>query len=144
AILFLFGLLNAGVVLGATDAATWLVLAGLLVGKPVGILLAGWLAVRVLGLALPAGMTLGDVLVVGCVAAIGFTVALFVAGVAFPPDAMLGGAPIGDPPLFPAPPRPTSAGTGAEQGRRDPERGRPAKTRRPCSAPVPAEVGLSL
>ncbi len=91
-ILFLFGLLNAGVVVGASNAATWLVLAGLLVGKPVGVLLAGWLAVRALRLWLPEGMTLGDVLVVGCVAAIGFTVALFVAGVAFPPGATLGGA----------------------------------------------------
>ena len=93
-ILFLFGLLNAGVVVAATDAVTWLVLAGLLVGKPLGILLAGWLAVRALGLRLPAGMNMGEVFVVGCVAAIGFTVALFVAGVAFPPGAELGSAPL--------------------------------------------------
>jgi NhaA family Na+:H+ antiporter len=94
AILFLFGLLNAGVVVGASGAATWLVLAGLLLGKPLGILLAGWLAVRAVGLRLPEGMGLGDVLVVGCVAAVGFTVALFVAGVAFPAGASLGGAPL--------------------------------------------------
>jgi len=39
----------------------------------------------VLRLGLPAGMRLRDLVAVGCVAAIGFTVALFVASVAFPP-----------------------------------------------------------
>ncbi|WP_210526221.1 Na+/H+ antiporter NhaA [Rubellimicrobium arenae] len=95
-ILFLFGLLNAGVEFASIGAPTWLVLIGLLVGKPVGILLTGWLASRGLRLGLPRGMNLRDVLVVGCVAAIGFTVALFVAGVAFSPDARLHGYPIQD------------------------------------------------
>jgi Na+:H+ antiporter, NhaA family len=83
-ILCVFGLVNAGVVLGAVGAPTWLVLAGLLIGKPVGIFVGGWLAARVFGLGLPAGMTDRDLFVVGCVAAVGFTVALFVSVVAFP------------------------------------------------------------
>lgn len=93
-ILFLFGLLNAGVELNSVGTPTWLILVGLLVGKPVGIFLSGWLGSRVLGLGLSRGMDLRDVAVVGFVAAIGFTVALFVAGVAFSPEATLGGHPI--------------------------------------------------
>ena len=83
-VLFLFGLANAGVEFSAIGAATWLVMIGLVVGKPLGISLFGRFAARTLGLGLPAGMTERDLFVVGCVAAIGFTVALFVAGVAFP------------------------------------------------------------
>jgi NhaA family Na+:H+ antiporter len=83
-ILFLFGLMNAGVEFSAMGAPTALVMFGLLVGKPVGIFAFGLLAARGLGLGLPRGMTERDLFVVGCVAAIGFTVALFVASVAFP------------------------------------------------------------
>jgi len=82
-ILFLFGLVNAGVEVTAVGAATWLVLAGLIIGKPLGILIFGWIAARPLGLGLPAGMRIVDLVVIGCVAAIGFTVSLFIAGVAF-------------------------------------------------------------
>lgn len=83
-VLFFFGLFNAGVEFGAIAEPTWLVLFGLIIGKPVGIFLFGWAAARLLGLGLPQGMRLSDLVVVGCVAAIGFTVALFVASVAFP------------------------------------------------------------
>ncbi len=82
-ILFFFGLLNAGIEFSEIGAPTWLVLSGLLVGKPVGILLFGWFAARPMGLGLPTGMRIIDLVVVGCVAAIGFTVALFLASVAF-------------------------------------------------------------
>ncbi|SFR32935.1 Na+/H+ antiporter NhaA [Litoreibacter janthinus] len=82
-ILFFFGLLNAGVEFSSMGAATWLVLAGLMIGKPVGILLFGWVAARPLGLGIPQGMRIIDLVVIGCVAAIGFTVSLFVASVAF-------------------------------------------------------------
>jgi len=82
-ILGLFGLLNAGVVFESIGPATWLVLAGLLIGKPLGIFLFGWFAARVLHLGLPEGMRIVDLIVIGCVAAIGFTVSLFVASVAF-------------------------------------------------------------
>jgi len=82
-ILGLFGLLNAGVVFESIGPATWLVLAGLLIGKPLGIFLFGWFAARVLRLGLPEGMRIVDLIVIGCVAAIGFTVSLFVASVAF-------------------------------------------------------------
>lgn len=93
-ILFLFGLLNAGVEFASVGTPTWLILLGLLLGKPLGIMLSGWFAARVLRLGLSPGMTLRDVLIVGFIAAIGFTVALFVAGVAFDPDTTLAGVPI--------------------------------------------------
>lgn len=82
-ILFFFGLLNAGVEFSAMGDATWLVLAGLLIGKPLGIMLFGWIAARPLGLGIPQGMRIIDLFVIGCIAAIGFTVSLFVAAVAF-------------------------------------------------------------
>lgn len=82
-VLFLFGLCNAGVKFEAMGDATWLVLAGLIIGKPIGVLIFGWIAAKPLGLGLPAGMRIVDLFVIGCVAAIGFTVALFVAAVAF-------------------------------------------------------------
>lgn len=82
-ILFFFGLLNAGVEFSSIGDATWLVLAGLLIGKPVGVLIFGWIAARPLGLGLPQGMRIVDLVVIGFVAAIGFTVSLFVASVAF-------------------------------------------------------------
>ena len=82
-ILFFFGLLNAGVEFSSIGDATWLVLAGLIIGKPIGILLFGWVAARPLGLGIPEGMRIIDLVVIGFVAAIGFTVSLFVASVAF-------------------------------------------------------------
>lgn len=82
-VLFFFGLCNAGVKFSSMGDATWLVLAGLLIGKPVGILLMGWLAAVPLRLGIPDGMRIIDLVVIGCVAAIGFTVSLFVASVAF-------------------------------------------------------------
>ncbi|WP_149498895.1 Na+/H+ antiporter NhaA [Roseiconus lacunae] len=82
-ILGLFGLANAGVVLSSLGTGTWLVLVGLLVGKPVGITLMTWLSERVLGLEKPAGMDYRHVVTLGMVAGIGFTVALFVSVAAF-------------------------------------------------------------
>lgn len=84
-ILFFFGLLNAGVEFSAIGDATWLVLAGLIIGKPVGILIFGWVAAVPLRLGIPRGMRIIDLVVIGFVSAIGFTVSLFVASVAFPP-----------------------------------------------------------
>ncbi|MGC9370359.1 MAG: Na+/H+ antiporter NhaA [Paracoccaceae bacterium] len=95
-ILFFFGLLNAGVEFASIGSPTWLVLAGLLIGKPVGILLFGYLAAHPMRLGLPAGMRTIDLLVIGCVAAIGFTVSLFVASVAFDSTVQLEGIRVQD------------------------------------------------
>lgn len=95
-VLFFFGLLNAGVEFSSIGSPTWLVLLGLLVGKPLGVLLFGWFAAGPLGLGLPRGMRTIDLFVIGCVAAIGFTVSLFIASVAFDESVMLGDIPVQD------------------------------------------------
>ena len=94
-ILMLFGLANAGVVFSNMEEATWFVTAGLLVGKPIGIFLMTALAVKVFRLSLPDGMNFKDVFVLGAMAGIGFTVALFVSTVAFPPGATQDAAKMG-------------------------------------------------
>jgi NhaA family Na+:H+ antiporter len=81
--LFFFGLVNAGVVLGNVGAGTWFVLVSILIGKPVGIVTVTAMAAMA-GLHLPKTVTWRDVLVVGIIAGIGFTVALFFATAAFP------------------------------------------------------------
>jgi len=93
-VLFLFGLLNAGVEFSSIGSPTWLVLAGLMIGKPLGVLLFGYFAARTLKLGLPQGMRIVDLFLIGCISAIGFTVSLFIATVAFEPDVMLGGIPV--------------------------------------------------
>ena len=83
-ILGFFGLVNAGVVFSNTGTATWLVLAGLMLGKPLGITLFTFLGEFLFRLERPAGMSWRHVLTLGIVAGIGFTVALFVSTAAFP------------------------------------------------------------
>jgi NhaA family Na+:H+ antiporter len=82
-LLFFFGLVNAGVALGNFGAGTWFVLLSIIVGKPAGILGAS-AAAALAGLRLPQRVTWRDMTVVGIVAGIGFTVALFFATAAFP------------------------------------------------------------
>lgn len=94
-VLFFFGVANAGVEFSAIGDATWLVLAGLIVGKPSGIFLMGWIAAKPMGLGLPVGMKIPDLFVLGCVAAIGFTVSLFIAAVAFEPGTVQDAAKMG-------------------------------------------------
>jgi NhaA family Na+:H+ antiporter len=92
--LFLFGLANAGVEFSSVGTATWLVLTALLVGKTAGIFSLGYLAYK-LGFPLPQGMQKKELMVVGIIAGIGFTVALFVAGEAFVDPAHQGAAKMG-------------------------------------------------
>ncbi|GFO65441.1 Na+/H+ antiporter NhaA [Geomonas paludis] len=81
--LFVFGLVNAGVAFGSVGTATWLVLASLICGKMIGIVGFGLLGSK-LGFPLPIGVGLRELFATGLIAGIGFTVALFVAGEAFP------------------------------------------------------------
>ena len=82
--LFFFGLVNAGVAFANVGTGTWIVLVAILAGKPLGILAATFVALRS-GLQRPQGVDWRDLTVVGVVAAIGFTVALFFATAAFAP-----------------------------------------------------------
>ena len=95
-VLPVFALANAGValtggVLGDAlhSAVTLGVAAGLVVGKPVGILLAAFVAVR-LGLGrLPRHTGWGALAGLGAVGGVGFTVSLFIAALSFPTDPLL-------------------------------------------------------
>ncbi len=86
----IFALANAGIRL-STDSMSNLwsspvsigVILGLVVGKPLGVTAATWLALRFNLASLPEGLTLRHVLGGGAVAGIGFTVALFIARLAF-------------------------------------------------------------
>jgi NhaA family Na+:H+ antiporter len=81
----LFALANAGVALDASTLGHPVqlgVVAGLVLGKPIGIAL-GCLACVRLGVArLPAGVHWRHVIAGGCLGGIGFTMALFIAGLA--------------------------------------------------------------
>ena len=87
-ILFFFGLANAGVAVTSVGTGTWFVLAAILLGKPIGIVCCTALGVAG-GLQMPDGVTWRDLIVLGVVAAIGFTVALFFATAAFPAGELL-------------------------------------------------------
>lgn len=101
AIMPVFALANSGVSLsgGSSDGVPWEVIAGigvgLIVGKPVGVLLATWLTLRAGWGTLPAGITWRHLLVLGCVAGVGFTMALFIANLAFVDASLLAAAKLG-------------------------------------------------
>jgi NhaA family Na+:H+ antiporter len=92
-VLPVFALANAGIDLrggGLGDAVTsgagLAIIVGLVVGKPLGIVAACFVAVKARVARLPGGVTWGTLLGVGAVAGIGFTVSLFIAGLSFPAD----------------------------------------------------------
>lgn len=92
--LFMFGLANAGVMLESVGTATWLVLGSLAIGKTVGIFFMGWLG-HLIGYPLPKRVGNKELVLVGLIAGIGLTVALFVAGEAFAEPAIQGAAKMG-------------------------------------------------
>jgi NhaA family Na+:H+ antiporter len=84
-----FALFNAGVAIDASAIQALLfpvplgIIAGLVIGKPAGIVVASWLAVQS-GLAtLPRGVSWRHVWGTAWLAGIGFTMALFISGLAF-------------------------------------------------------------
>ena len=97
----LFALANAGVPLGNVSFAgdgvvVFLGVAlGLGLGKPLGIVASAWLTTQLGLTALPQGMRWSHVGLVGLVGGIGFTMALFVAQLAFPPGPLLETAKLG-------------------------------------------------
>lgn len=88
-VLPLFALANAGVSLsGGVDLTSRLslgIVLGLVVGKPVGVLMAAWISIRAFGTRLPARAGWPELAGAGLLAGIGFTVSLFVTGLAFEP-----------------------------------------------------------
>jgi NhaA family Na+:H+ antiporter len=77
-ILFLFGLVNAGVILWGYGTGSSAVLAAALIGRPLGILTAVGLAVLA-GLHLPRHLGWRELVVVALASSSGFTIALFFA-----------------------------------------------------------------
>lgn len=98
----IFALANAGVQFGGMDLAAtgphtvfWGVLLALVLGKPLGVFLATFLAVKSGVSPLPEGINWRGVLLVGVLAGIGFTMAIFVGGLAFSDAALLSAAKLG-------------------------------------------------
>jgi len=88
-ILPLFALFKAGIPLGpeTTGAfpslASLGVICGLVLGKPIGVLLFSWLAIRSGRASLPEGVTSLQLLGAGCLAGVGFTMSIFISELAF-------------------------------------------------------------
>ncbi|KNC89321.1 Na+/H+ antiporter NhaA [Trabulsiella odontotermitis] len=88
-ILPLFAFANAGVSLagvtfeGLTSLLPLGIIAGLFIGKPLGIGLFCWLALKLKWATLPEGTTCKQIMAVGVLCGIGFTMSIFIASLAF-------------------------------------------------------------
>lgn len=97
----LFALANAGVSLSGdlgkavAQPITLGILLGLVLGKPIGVTLASWLAVRLGVASLPENVSWRHIHGAGWLAGIGFTMSLFMTGLAFTNDAHLAAAKLG-------------------------------------------------
>ncbi|MEO5763193.1 MAG: Na+/H+ antiporter NhaA [Vicinamibacteria bacterium] len=76
AVLFLFGLVNAGVPLHGLDDGMWAIPVATLIGRPIGVLLGAEAAIA-FGLHRPPRMGWKELIVVGCTASVGLTMALY-------------------------------------------------------------------
>ena len=92
----LFALANAGVSLGGVNLAAGKplsvaagIVAGLVLGKPVGIVLAALVAVSLKLCTLPEGVSWRHMVVLGLLGGIGFTMAIFISNLAFEGSALL-------------------------------------------------------
>lgn len=85
----LFAFANAGVVIELSALSSPIsvaVIAGLVIGKPLGIVLASWLAIKTGIARLPDGVNWHLLLAGGLLGGIGFTMALFVSSLAMGPE----------------------------------------------------------
>ena len=71
------------------------IVVGLVIGKPVGIVLFTWLAVKTKVGRMPEGSTWPMIVGLGAVAGIGFTVSLFIAGLSYDSQVLTDDAKIG-------------------------------------------------
>ncbi len=74
---------------------TWGIIAGLVLGKQVGVTLFAWAAVKAGWAALPAGITWRQIYGVAWLTGIGFTMSLFIGSLAFEDPLLLDSAKIG-------------------------------------------------
>ncbi|AMY09845.1 Sodium/proton antiporter NhaA [Luteitalea pratensis] len=82
--LFFFGLVNAGVPMGALEAGTWALPLAVVFGRPVGLLAGTGLALA-LGFHLPQRVGWRELIVAGLLAAMGLSVGLFFSAAILPP-----------------------------------------------------------
>lgn len=82
-VMFLFMLCNAGIVFETPGAMTTTIVVARGLGKVIGIMLFGYLA-TLCGGALPEGMDMRHLFIVGIICCVGLTVAIFVTAEAFP------------------------------------------------------------
>jgi len=81
-------LIDSGIITGITNPVSMGIIAGLVVGKPLGVALFSWLAFR-LGVADQlSGVSWRHIVGAGFVAGIGFTMSLFISGLAFDTSAL--------------------------------------------------------
>jgi Na+:H+ antiporter, NhaA family len=98
----LFVLANAGVALTAetvhaalTSPITWGVVAGLVIGKPIGVTLGTWVALRTRAGVVPDTLRWGQLIGGAGLSGIGFTVALFIVELALTDEQLVADAKIG-------------------------------------------------
>ncbi|MGL5017790.1 MAG: Na+/H+ antiporter NhaA [Luteolibacter sp.] len=101
-VLPLFALVNAGVALSAdfirqafTSVVTLGVMLGLVIGKVLGVTGFAWLAVRFGWAALPGGVAWRHIIGAGLIGGVGFTVSLFITGLAFSKTLLIEEAKVG-------------------------------------------------
>ena len=94
-ILFLFGLTRGGVDLSAFAPTTVTTLAALWLGRPLGMLILGLGLIAALGLRLPPGVSLRDILRVVLILGMGFTVPVLALETSLPGGAMQEAARLG-------------------------------------------------
>jgi NhaA family Na+:H+ antiporter len=82
--LFFFGLVNAGVPLRALEPGTWGLPIAVVAGRPLGVLIGAVIA-RAAGFHLPHRLGARELIVVGFIAAIGFSVGLLFCSALLPP-----------------------------------------------------------
>ncbi|MBC8207799.1 MAG: Na+/H+ antiporter NhaA [Desulfobulbaceae bacterium] len=86
----LFAMANAGVVIDwrgldmmMTNSITQGIILGLVIGKPLGIILFTWMASKTFNAPLGHGITWSHIFGAGCLAGIGFTMSIFITGLSF-------------------------------------------------------------
>lgn len=101
-VLPLFALVNAGVALSAefirqalTSSVTLGVMLGLVVGKVVGVTGFAWLSVRLGWATMPGGVAWPHITGAGLIGGVGFTVSLFITGLAFSDKMLIEEAKVG-------------------------------------------------
>lgn len=90
AIMPIFAFFNSGINMQGIDILGLLrepvalgIILGLSIGKPVGILIFTWIPLKLKIISMPTGVSFSQIIAIGFIAGIGFTMSLFISGLAF-------------------------------------------------------------